>query len=213
MLNFAYDEASLYPDELAKGTLLGIRHTLGLYRVGDKYDFPRFRECVISCFKLRFKHWLSQPPIGDDAAHKDFCDIVREVYDIVGPDNHPRQKLVVALLEAIDDVDSTRILNNTGGKQRLIVKAAQEIAPFGRDSFLNLMAKTGSSTVDEFGMVSTTELCTGIRVKCPRCHTIWWRVVLEEEEDRIERCICENCNRNMIDLGVKPDEATWTARR
>ncbi|KAI4931170.1 hypothetical protein J4E85_003759 [Alternaria conjuncta] len=152
MREFAYDEDSLHPDELAKGTPIGIRHALGLYRVGDKYDFPRFRDCTISCFKLRLEHWLSQPSLGDDAAHKDFCDIVREVYDIVGPDNHTRQKLVVALLETIDDVDSTRILNNTGGKQRSVVEAAQEVAPFGRDSFLHLMAKTGSSAVNEFGL-------------------------------------------------------------
>ncbi|KAI4684069.1 hypothetical protein J4E81_009232 [Alternaria sp. BMP 2799] len=35
------------------------------------------------------------------------------------------------------------------------LEAAQEVAPFGRDSFLHLMAKTGSSAVNEFGLLGT----------------------------------------------------------
>ncbi|KAI4947350.1 hypothetical protein J4E91_006702 [Alternaria rosae] len=51
MLNFAYDQKIPPPDDSSSGTPLNIRHCLHLYRVGDKYDYPQFRDQAVSLFK------------------------------------------------------------------------------------------------------------------------------------------------------------------
>ncbi|KAI4640053.1 hypothetical protein J4E93_008853 [Alternaria ventricosa] len=168
MLNYAYDEKSVpWPDDSLAGTTFDIHHILDLYRVGDKYDFPSFRLQLIFRLMTALRRWFSrpsEPSIGYAAESEEFCEIIRKVYDIVGSEHQEDQDLVETFLQAIDEHPSARILNNTGGKQGIIVKASREVAEFGRDIFLHLMYIVGTEDHKD-GTVSTTELCTGIKVR------------------------------------------------
>ncbi|KAI4633894.1 uncharacterized protein J4E87_001061 [Alternaria ethzedia] len=90
MLNFAYDQKIPSLDDVDNviRTARSIRDCLGLYRVGDKYDFAQFRDRVISVFKCSIGWWSMQvrsddPDPIDAVVHREFCGFVRDVYDIV----------------------------------------------------------------------------------------------------------------------------------
>ena len=212
MLNYAYDEKSVpWPDSSLAGTTFDIHHILDLYRVGDKYDFPSFRLQLIFRLMTALDRWFSRPskpPNGYAAESEEFCEIIRKVYDIVGSEHQEDNELVETLLQAIDEHSSARILNNTGGKQGMIVKASREVAEFGRDIFLHLMDIVGTEDHKD-GTVSITELCTGTKVVCLLCEQRWWKVVVEgssaedeKDEGLVMRCICEDCDGSMQDVRV-----------
>jgi hypothetical protein len=196
MVNFAYDPVIRPPENSEFGATTTITYFLGLYRVGDKYDFPDFLAGVVSWFKCCLHAWLNRFPGSfgtDETALVEFSGFVRDVYDLVGSERRPEHPLVKVLLAVADDQGSASILNNTGRNQPLILTASEQVAEFGRDILLHLMAKTGTSTTNEDGETITTELCIGVRVTCLSCEEDWWRVVQDgDERDMVQTCIiCE----------------------
>lgn len=200
MLNFAYDQKIPSPDDVDNvvRTARSIRNCLGLYRVGDKYDFPQFRDRVISVFKCSIGWWSMQvrsdDPVPIDAiAHREFCGFVRDVYDIVGSEHHPSHPLVDVLLGFADDQRSTYMVNRIG-RQPLIASACREVAEFGRDIFLHLMAKTGVFHQD--GGIVTEALCIAASRKCPECEEV---VLMAELKENDWMGYCPRCGNSELD--------------
>lgn len=182
MLNFAYDQKIPPPDDSSSGTPLNIRHCLDLYRVGDKYDYPQFRDQAVSLFKCSMGGWSirrSDPFPRNAAAQKEFCGFVRDVYDVAGSDHQPSHSLVDVLLGFADGQRSTYMVNGIGDEP-LIASACREVAEFGRDIFLHLMAKTRLFRQD--GGIVTEALSIVTRRMCPDCDEVVSMADLEEDD-------------------------------
>jgi hypothetical protein len=191
MLDFAYGQSSFPPEASRHGDTVKVNYFLGLYRVADKYDFPNLRLLFACWFKKYMHAWLhrfDKPHEKDSSAYQEFGGFVKDIYDLVGSKHQPSHPLVKTLLEVADNQGSASILNNSGFNQPLVIVASREIAEYGRDIFLRLMKKTGSSGPDEQGKVVKTELCVGINVRCLRCNMEWWRVTLRGKQDIGMRC-------------------------
>jgi hypothetical protein len=182
------------------GASTTIDYFLGLYRIDDKYDFPEFQARIVSCFRSCMYAWLNNQATDseeDAVALREFSGFVSEIYKLVGPGYKPDHPLVKVLLDVADDQGSASILNNNGYRQPLITMASREVAEFGRDILLHLMAKTGSSGKNEEDRFVTNELCIGAKVTCLGCDALSWRVVIDEG-DEIE-IWCRSCKRFMVD--------------
>jgi hypothetical protein len=196
MLGFAYDPQIRRPAELLYGATDTINHFLGLYRVGDKYQFPAFLDRVDPWLTGCMYDWLDRstgPFDKDSIARSEFCGFVRDIYELVGLEHRPSHPLVHILLELATDRGSASVLNNTGGHQPLIVTALQEVAEFGRDVLLHLMGKTGSWEVGDKGDVVSTELCIGVELGCLVCEKFWWDVTMDDAQEPNTVCtFCES---------------------
>lgn len=123
--------------------------------------------------------WLSQSIGKDEVALREFSGIVREIYILVGPDPQPEHPLLKILLELVD-CDNVSLVHNTGRNQPLLLGASKDVAEFGRDLLLRLMAKTGSTGVKNNVETPTTrELCIGYKVRCPGCEVSWYKVAYD----------------------------------
>jgi hypothetical protein len=196
MLGFVYVPQICRPAELLHGATDTINHFLGLYLVGDKYQFPAFLVPVASKLKRQMRLWLgrSRGPLGKDCvAQSEFCGFIRDIYELVGSEHQPSHPLVQILLGIATERGSASVLNNIGGNQPLIVMASQKVAEYGRDIFLHLMDKTGVAKANDNGKVVTTELCIGVVLECPPCSDISWKVIWDDEESLDEEGECTIC--------------------
>jgi hypothetical protein len=176
MLNFAYARSFPLPDK-SHGTTNNIRHIISLYRVADKYDFPDFERALDDAFIEQFHIWLDELvrlAIKDESAVVDFCSIVSDIYNLVGPEPQQKHPLFDSLLIIMEQREEHSILNNAGGNHLLLTRASREVAEFGRDLFLDLIGKTNKVKKGEGdGRCKTTELYIGTEVKCPSCERVW----------------------------------------
>jgi hypothetical protein len=198
MLGFAYDQQIHIWERPLNGTTVNIKRLLELYRVGDKYQFPAFLVPVASWLDSCVYKWLdsSAGPFDKDSIESsEFRGFVRDIYELVGSEHRPSHPLVQVLLELATDRGSASVLNNTGGCQPLIVTASQEVAEFGRDIFLHLMDKTGSSEADDKGKVVSTELCIGVELRCQPCDKFWWDVTMDDEQE--PETVCPFCGSDL----------------
>ena len=134
MLGFAYDQQIHLWESPLNGTTVNIKRLLELYRVGDKYHFRAFLDPVVSQFERCIDAWLTgddKPLVKDCVARYEFCGLVRDIYELVGPEHRPSHPLVQILLELATDWPNTSVLKNTGGDLPLIVTASQKVAEFG----------------------------------------------------------------------------------
>jgi hypothetical protein len=182
MLDFMYDDTITLPDDQVDGSSKNIRHIIGLYRVADKYAVPSLEEWAIEEFSNEIYGWL-QLAGRTEGAKAEFCSIVSEFYDLVGSDPQPQHPFVQALLDIAEHEDGSTVLNNTDGNNPLLVRASQEIADFGRDLFLHLIAMAEATEPNEDDEVSAKELCIAVVVKCPECEEIWSRVQRSDLKD------------------------------
>ena len=198
MLGFAYDPQMRRPVESLYGATDTIDHLLRLYRVGDKYQFPALLDRVDLWLADCMYDWLDRstgPFDKDSIARSEFCGFVRDIYELVGLEHRPSHPLVHILLELATDRGSASVLNNTGGCQPLIVTASQEVAEFGRDIFLHLMDKTGSSEADDKGKAVSTELCIGAELRCLVCDKFWWDVKMDDAQE--PETVCPFCGSDL----------------
>jgi hypothetical protein len=194
MLGFAYDPQMCRQEDLLHGATDTINHFLGLYRVGDKYQFPAFLDRIAPMIRNCMYGWLDRsagPYDKDSIARSEFCGFVRDIYELVGSEHQPKHPLVQTLLEIATERGSSSVLKNTGGEQPLIVMASQNVAECGRDIFLHLMDKTGLSANDN-DKVITKELCIGVVLICLSCGEFLWKVMWEDKEEE-----CIYCGRGL----------------
>jgi hypothetical protein len=201
MLNFAYTYNRSFPlPDGHRGTTKNIRRIISLYRVEDKYDFPDFEGAPEDEFVEQFHAWLDEPTSQagkDESAVTEFCSIVSDIYNLVGPDPLPKHPLVYSLLMVMEQREEYSILNNVGGNHLLLTRASQEVAEFGRDLFLDLIGKTKKVNKGESdGRCKATELYIGTEVKCPSCERVWPYV---DHAGMDKDGYCPNCSNYVED--------------
>jgi hypothetical protein len=132
MLDFAYYNSIPLPDKRC-GFVGKIRYIISLYSVADKYDFPSFQESLANDFNCEVLNRLmrsAESASKDESIVAELCSIVKDIYNLVGPDPRPEHPYVHGLLTVLDQKDEDEnedgdgILNSTGGDRLLLTSAS-----------------------------------------------------------------------------------------
>jgi hypothetical protein len=203
MLDYAYNPRKLpLKDVLSEyNDIINIRYFLELYRVADKYNFPAFRAEVICRFTSCMETWVDlddEDTSEGSSKCREFSDVVRSVYDLVGSERKPKHSLIKVLMEVADKLDPASVFNNAGSRRPLIKMASQQVAEFGRDILLRMMKVTAKEITGKKSEFIRTVLYVGFMVKCPYCNGEWW-TVMRPEPSRWQGD-CQGCGRRISDL-------------
>jgi len=184
--------------ESEEHSIANMMYCVELFRVADKDDLPMLYRIIPRIFHTQLASWLSRAhaeskdPDIDEKNVEMFCDLVERVYTL--PNTKPSHPLVTSLLEMTDHAP-LRILRNDGKKSSMLIKAAKDVAEFGRDVFLVLMDKMKSEVNTKTRAKSITELDLVSQVRCPKCKIIL-RLASEWFDDE---GFCLGCGHYVVD--------------